>query len=83
VIGFYKGYTVEKIIAIKDAEARLYKLAFPIFTEVLGMPLDLEYFIALVVGMILLVIVMLIIIFEYITWRRARLEKAWREKFWY
>ena len=79
LIGFYKGYSVRKIIAVLDKEERLYNLSFPIFVEIYGVPFDFPTFIALIVGLILLIIVIGAIISEYNYWRKIQLERRLRE----
>ena len=80
VIGLYKGYSARKTIAVPKEEERLYNLDFPVFAELFGVPLDFGTFVAFIIGLILLIIVFVIIISEYINWRRIQLERRLRER---
>ncbi|MDW7987076.1 MAG: carboxypeptidase-like regulatory domain-containing protein, partial [Nitrososphaerota archaeon] len=74
----WKGYRDEKTVTLSDADIRARKPAtvefnLPPFTEIAGIPLDFGTFVALILGIILLVIVLAVIISEYVRWRGRRL----------
>jgi len=80
IAGFYKGYSVRKIISVPNKEERLYNLSFPVFIELFEIPLDFNAFVAFIVGLILLLIVIVIMINEYLNWRKIQLERRSRER---
>jgi len=74
----WKNYQDEKSATLTedDIKARrpvTVEFSLPPFTEIAGVPLDFGTFVALIVGIILLVIVLAIIISEYVRWRGRRL----------
>ncbi len=74
----WKTFKDEKTVTLSEAEImakvpKTVEFALPPFTEIAGVPLDFGTFVALIVGIILLVIVLAIIISEYVRWRGRRL----------
>ena len=76
IYGNYKGFTSSKIIFVPEGQKRLYELRFPVYMEVLGIPLTFGALIALVIGVIILIIVITITISEYLRWRSRRLKRT-------
>jgi hypothetical protein len=76
ITGFYKGFTSIKKIVLPEGQRRLYKLSFPVYVEILGIPFELLTFIFFIIGIILLMIVLAVIVTEYSHWRRLRLLGA-------
>lgn len=74
----WKTFKDEKSVTLTEADImakvpKTVEFALPPFTEIAGIPLDFGTFVALIVGIILLVIVLAIIISEYVRWRGRRL----------
>jgi len=74
----WKTFKDEKTVTLTEADImakvpKTVEFALPPFTEIAGVPLDFGTFVALIVGIILLVIVLAIIISEYVRWRGRRL----------
>jgi len=74
----WKTFKDEKSVTLTEDEImkkvpKTVEFALPPFTEIAGVPLDFGTFVALIVGIILLVIVLAIIISEYVRWRGRRL----------
>jgi hypothetical protein len=74
----WKTFKDEKSVTLTESDImakvpKTVEFALPPFTEIAGVPLDFGTFVALIVGIILLVIVLAIIISEYVRWRGRRL----------
>lgn len=71
----YKGLPSARSVVSQDAvlAERVIELRLPVFIEILGVPMSLSTFIALIIGLILLVIVIAVIVSEYRWWRGRRL----------
>ena len=73
----WKGYKGSKIATItpqdiKERKPVTVEIALPPYTELFGVPLEFSTFLALIIGVILLVIVLSVLISEYIRWRGRR-----------
>jgi hypothetical protein len=74
----WKTFKDEKTVTLTESDImakvpKTVEFALPPFTEIAGVPLDFGTFVALIVGIVLLVIVLAIIISEYVRWRGRRL----------
>jgi len=74
----WKDYADEKTVTLTEDDIMARKpltveFTLPPFTEIAGIPLDFGTFLALIIGIILLIIVLAIIISEYVRWRGRRL----------
>jgi len=70
----WKGYTGTGAVTKDDLKTgRIVEISLAPYVEIAGIPLEFGTFVALIIGIILLVIVIVIILSEYIRWRGRRL----------
>ena len=70
----WKGYTGTGTVTKDDLKTgRIVEISLAPYVEIAGIPLEFGTFVALIIGIILLVIVIVIILSEYIRWRGRRL----------
>ena len=69
----YKGFRSEAASVSVTAPGVVQEFKLPPYAEVFGVILTYWTFLAIIIGIILLVIVLAVLIHEYVTWRRRRL----------
>jgi len=69
----YKGFRSESASVSVTAPGVVQEFKLPPYAEVFGVILTYWTFLAIIIGIILLVIVLAVLIHEYVTWRRRRL----------
>ncbi|MDH5363347.1 MAG: carboxypeptidase-like regulatory domain-containing protein, partial [Aigarchaeota archaeon] len=69
----YKGFRSDSRAVSVNAQGLVEEFKLPPYAEVFGVILTYWTFLAIVIGIILLIIVLAVLIHEYVTWRRRRL----------
>jgi len=70
----WKGFRGSATVTKDDLKAgRAVEISLPPYTEIAGVPLTFATFLALIIGLVLLVIVLVVILSEYVRWRGRRL----------
>jgi len=69
----YKGFRSDARMVTVNKEGLAEEFKLPPYAEVFGVILTYWTFLAIVIGIILLIIVLAVLIHEYVTWRRRRL----------
>ncbi|MFB0568356.1 MAG: carboxypeptidase-like regulatory domain-containing protein, partial [Nitrososphaeria archaeon] len=69
----YKGFRSETRSVSVNTQGLVEEFKLPPYAEVFGVILTYWTFLAIVIGIILLIVVLAVLIHEYVTWRRRRL----------